>query len=71
MLSSLYVNSDGEQSNDYDDDERGVVNVLSQTEIQQLKAEVGNVKEQFQGSETKHCLVEQCKDCEIEGWGRS
>ncbi len=51
MLSSLYVTSDRDES---DDDETGsVVNVLSQTEMVQMKTEVVNVKEQIQALETK------------------
>ncbi len=55
MLSSLYVTSDRDESDDDDDDDetRSVVNVLSQTEIVQMKTEVVNVKEQIQALETK------------------
>lgn len=53
MLSSLYVTSDRDVSDDGDDETRSVVNVLSQTEMVQMKVDVGNVKEQIQVLETK------------------
>lgn len=54
MLSSLYVTSDREESDVDDNDEtRSVVNVLSQTEMVQMKTEVVNVKEQIQALEIK------------------
>lgn len=55
MLSSLYVTSDRDETDDDDDDDetRSVVEVLSQTEMVQMKAEVGNVKGQIQVLETK------------------